>query len=181
MSERTRSSHITGTPHEVNDLAELHTSKTQEAFRGAIHEAADTDLSNASIQSISVVRLSARPEKRKLSSLGIPVPSETEPKHDRTRDTRTDTRRRDRYGILTNPYYPYKGDPLTRLITLLANIVKSLESHLLAALQPQAPISRQPPVVIKTKKRGPDGREIEESEEGLLPRGQITRRVDSDE
>jgi hypothetical protein len=181
MSERTRSSHITGTPHEVNDLAEFHASKTQEAFREAIHEAANTDLSNASIQSINVVRLSARPEKRALSSLGIPAPSEMEPKHDRTRGTRTDTRRRDRYGILTNPYYPYKGDPLTRLITLLANIVKSLESHLLAALQPQAPIPGQPQVVIKTKKRGSDGREIEESEEGLAPRDQVRRRVESDE
>ncbi len=181
MSERTRSSHITGTPHEVNDLAELHTSKTQEAFRGAIHEAADTDLSNASIQSISVVRLSARPEKRKLSSLGIPVPSETEPKHDRARDTRTDTRRRDRYGVLKNPYYPYKGDPLERLITLLANIVKSLESNLLAALQPRVPIPQAPQTVLKTKKRRFDGQEIEDGEEGLLPRDQITRRVDSDE
>lgn len=181
MSERTRSSHSNGTQHEANDLAELHASKTHEALRGEIHEGANTDLSNASIQSINVVRLSARPEKRKLSSLGVPVPSETEPKQDPTRGTRAAPRRRERYGVLTNPYYPYKGDPLTRLITLLANIVKSLESHLLAALQPQAPIPRQPQVVIKTKKRGADGREIEESEEGLVPRGQVPRRFESDE
>jgi hypothetical protein len=181
MSERTRGSHSNGTQHEANDLAELHASKTQEALRGAIHEGANTDLSNASIQSINVVRLSARPEKRKLSSLGAPVPSETELKQDPTRSKRPTPRRRERYGVLTHPYYPYKGDPLTRLITLLANIVKSLESHLLAALQPHAPTPRPPQVVIKTKKRGPDGREIEESEEGLLPRGQVTRRVDTDE
>lgn len=181
MSERTRSSHSNATQHEANDLAELHASKTHEDLRGEIHEAANTDLSNASIQSINVVRLSARPEKRKLSSLGVAVPSETDPKQDAPRGDRAAPRRRERYGVLTNPYYPYKGDPLTRLITLLANIVKSLESHLVAALQPQAPLPRQPQVVIKTKKRGADGREIEEREEGLAPRDQGTRRFDTDE
>lgn len=181
MSERTRSSHSNGTQHEANDLAELHTSKTHAALRETMNEASNTDLSSASIQSINVVRLSARPEQRKLSSRGGAVPADIEPKKDSLGGTRAATGRDNRYGVLTNPYYPYKGDPLTRLITLLANIVKSLESHLLAALERQPPSPRLPQALIKTKKRRSDGREIEESEEGLVLRDQGTRRFDTDE
>lgn len=160
MSERTRSSHPSGTHHEALDLTNLHASKTQESLRHETTETANTDLSSASIQSISVVRLSARPEKRKLSSLNVPTVHDLEDSRVDKQPARPHHTRRENHGILKNPYFPYQGGPLERLITLVANLLKHLERSLLASLQPQAP---QPPQVItKTKRKDALGRDIDE-------------------
>lgn len=165
MSERTRGSHTTGLHHEANDLTELHASKAQESLRHTVAEPANTDLSSASIQSISVVRLSARPEKRKIAAITAPTAPELEPTTEPHQRQRSTPSRGQGHGILKNPYFPYQGGPLERFITLLANLLKYLERSLLASLRPQAP---QPPLqktTIKTKKRDASGREIDEDEE----------------
>lgn len=163
MSERIRSSHTSGTHQEAHDLTDLHASKTQESLRHEITDAANTDLASASIQSINVVRLSTRPEKRKVSSLSVPTVPEIDPTSEQKREPRPQATRGQANGILKNPFFPYQGGPLERLITLLANVLKYLERSLLASLRPQPP---QPtPAIIKAKRKDASGREIEEDEE----------------
>lgn len=162
MSERTRGSSTHGAQHEVHDLTDLHASKTQEALRNAASGAANTDLSSASIQSISVVRLSARPEKRNLSSLTVPTAAELEPTTEHRPKQSGVVKKGQTLGILKNPYFPYKGNILERFITLLANILKYLERSLLASLRPQPPQVRPPTSTTRAKKRDAAGREIDE-------------------
>jgi hypothetical protein len=165
MSERNRSSHTTGTHQEAHDLTELHAARTQESLRQEITDAANTDLASASIQSISVVRLSARPEKRKVSSLNVPTDTDLEPTSGQKRESRPQAPRGLSNGILKNPYFPYQGGPLERLITLLANVLKHFERSIIASLRPQSP---QPPpqrIIVKTKRKDATGREIEEDTE----------------
>lgn len=163
MSERNRSSHTSGTHQEAHDLTDLHASKTQESLRHEVTDAANTDLSSASIQSISVVRLSARPEKRKVSSLNVPTGADLEPMLGQEKEPRPQATRGQAHGILKNPYFPYQGGLLERLITLMANVLKHLERSLLASLRPQAP---QPPKpIVKTKRKDASGRDIDEGEE----------------
>jgi hypothetical protein len=169
MSERTRGLPTTGAHHEVNDLKELHASKTQESLRQEITGAANTDLSSASIQSISVVRLSARPEKRKVAALTTP---DLDPTAERKAQSRDGTPRAINHGILRNPYFPYQGNPLERLVTLLANVLKYFERSLLASLRPQAPQPQPLKPVNKAKRKDSLGREIEEEEEERQERKQ---------
>jgi hypothetical protein len=162
MSERTRGSHTSGTHHEVRDLADLHASKTQEALRHSEAEVSNTDLSSASIQSMSVVRLSARPEKRKVSSLNVATTPGLESQPEQETKQRAERKLNQSHGILKNPYFLYKGGLFERFITLLANLLKYLERSLLASLRPQAPIQPPHKTVIKTKRRDASGREIDE-------------------
>ncbi|MEN9845512.1 MAG: hypothetical protein RIS36_659 [Pseudomonadota bacterium] len=162
MSERTRSSQPSGAHHEALDLPDPHALNAKGSLRQETTESANTDLTSASIQSISVVRLTAQPGKRKLSSLNL----STVPALDETREDNPKVRpqhsRRENHGILKNPYFSYRGGPLERFITLVANLLKYLERSLLASLQPQAP---QPPHVITPMKRKDAlGREVNEDE-----------------
>ena len=160
MSERNRGSITNGTHHEGHDLADLHASRTSEALRHAPTEPSNTDLSSASIQSISVVRLSARPEKRKLSSLNVPTPPELEPAAEHPPRQRSEPKRAESHGILKNPYFPYKGNLLERFITLLANILKYLERSLLTAQRPLVPQPQPQKPARMAKKRDTAGREV---------------------
>ena len=165
MSERTRGSQTLGAQQEVHDLTDLHASKTQESLRHTVAEPANTDLASASIQSISVVRLSIRPEKRKVTGLTVPTNADLDPSAEKQKRQSANPTHSEGHGILKNPYFPYQGGPVERLITLLANVLKHLERSLLASLRPAPP---QPPphkTIIKTKKRDASGREIEEDDE----------------
>jgi hypothetical protein len=77
------------------------------------------------------------------------------------------------FGILKNPYFPYKGNLLERFVTLLANVLKYLERSLLAAHRPQAPLPQPQKPAGVAKKRDTAGREREDekepSEEGETP------------
>ena len=163
MSERTRGSHTSGTHHEALDLTDLHASKSQESLRNDVTDAANTDLSSASIQSISVVRLSARPEKRKISSINVPTVPDLDETREQKQPIRPHQTRGEKHGILKNPYFPYQGGPLERFITLLANLLKHLERSLLSSLRPQAP--HTPQAIIKTKRKDASGRELDEEED----------------
>lgn len=160
MSERTRGSHPSGTHQEALDLTNLHASKSQESLRNTISDASNTDLSSASIQSISVVRLSARPEKRKISPITVPTVPELDDTREQKQSGRPHPTRGQNHGILKNPYFPYQGGLVERFITLLANVLKHLERSLLASLRPQAP--HPPQAIIKTKRKDASGREIDE-------------------
>jgi len=165
MSERTRGSQIPGAQQEVHDLTDLHASKTQESLRHSVTEPANTDLASVSIQSISVVRLSTRPEKRKVTGLTVPTNPELDPTSEKQERQGANPTRGQRHGILRNPYFPYEGGPVERLITLLANVLKHLERSLLASLRPAPPQAPPQTTFIKTKKRDALGREIEEDSE----------------
>ena len=165
MSERNRSSHTTGTHQEAHDLTELHAARTQESPRQEITDAANTDLASASIQSISVVRLSARPEKRKVSSLNVPTDTDLEQTSGQKRESRPQAPRGLANGILKNPYFPYQGGPLERLITLLANVLKHFERSIIASLRPQSPQPLPQKITVKTKRKDATGRDIEEDTE----------------
>jgi hypothetical protein len=182
MSERTRGSHTNGTHHEALDLTNLHTSKSQESLRNEITDAANTDLSSASIQSISVVRLSARPEKRKISSLNVTTVPDLDDTREQNQLARPQQTRGSNHGILKNPYFPYQGGPLERLITLMANLLKHLERSLLASLRPQVQPQHPPQTKSKTKKRDASGREIDEEDdltnESKTPRSISSRQTD---
>jgi hypothetical protein len=67
--------------------------------------------------------------------------------------------------VLKNPYYKYEGNIFERCISLLANLLKVIEHALLNSFKPQNRPLPPSAVVVKTKKRGPDGREIEEEQE----------------
>ena len=162
MTERTRGSQTSGSPQEAIDLNELHASKTQETLRASALDAANTDLASASIQSISVVRLSTRPEKRNLSNRSSAPNAETSQLREPKKLKRLTPRSKQRHGIFKHPYFPYEGDPLTRRITLLANILKVLELSILNAFKPAPPQTPPKTLVRKEKKRDENGREIEE-------------------
>ncbi len=165
MTERTRGSQLTGSSPEAIDLNELHASKVTDIALSAEAKPENTDLASASIQSISVVRLSARPERRKISSPTLSQNGEatvsTEPKN----TTPSRPRRGATFGVLKNPYYKYEGNVFERLISLVANILKVLEHALLRTFKPKAPPTPPSTVVVKPKKRGPDGRDIDEDKE----------------
>ncbi|MEY4669194.1 MAG: hypothetical protein RL518_1893 [Pseudomonadota bacterium] len=164
MSERTRGSHVSGSRPEAHDLTELHASKTADPVSPTSSEPANTDLASASIQSINVVRLSSRPEKRPLSSLNLATSTDVAHTTEQKIEQRPTSKRGEKHGILNNPYFPYKGGPLERFITLLANLVRYLEKSLLAALQDRpSPVPVQKPV-IKTKKKGVNGEDVEDED-----------------
>lgn len=85
-------------------------------------------------------QLSIQPKKR--SSLKARVhraPStsrdlEVRLKEGRTPSNNKASRKASPTGILSNPYYPYRGGPLSRLIILLANLLKAVERLLLRGL-----------------------------------------------
>ena len=165
MTERTRGSQPSGSPQEAIDLNELHASKTQEQLRASAFDSANTDLASASIQSISVVRLSTRPEKRKLTNLSPSLDTETSTLRDPKVLKRPVTKSNQKHGIFKNPYFPYEGGPLGRLISLLANLMKVVELAIFnnpQHAQPPTPIKTG---VIKAKKRDAHGREIDEEDE----------------
>lgn len=99
--------------------------------------ASETDLSKISIATSSVPRVSTRLERRKdLEDLHKPRelrPAPQKPRIDRTR-----------HGILRNPYFRYRGGPIIRFVTLLANLLKFLEQLILGKFSgPKVPPQRQ--------------------------------------
>lgn len=162
MTERTRGSQVTGSNQEVIDLNELHASKVTDAIRSEMTRPENTDLASASIQSISVVRLSSRPEKRKVIAPPLTTSEETSPSKESRQATASRPRRDEKFGILKNPFYKYEGNVLERCITLLANLLKALEFALLRTFKSQPPPTPSKINVVKPKRRGPDGREIDE-------------------
>ena len=171
MTERTRGSQPNGSPQEAIDLTELHASKTQEQLRASAFDSSHTDLASASIPSSSVVRLSARPEKRKLTNLSSENSSSQEPKVLNNPVTRSSQK----HGVFKNPYFPYEGGPLGRLISLIANLLKVVELSIFTTPQRVTP----PPTKMgtgKAKRRDASGREInEEDERTVLPSNSKTR------
>lgn len=165
MSERTRGSHVSGVHPEAQDLTELHAAKTQEALRPKNTDTVNTDLASSSIQPIGVVRLSARPEKRKLTPPPISTAPDCEHATESTVEQRPSSKRGQSHGILTNPYFPYKGGLFERLIALVANLIRYLERNLLASLHDRTPPAPIPQTVLRTKKRDAAGREIDEERE----------------
>lgn len=165
MTERTRGSQLTGSPPEAIDLNELHASKVSDASLSSETHPANTDLASASIQSISVVRLSTRPERRKVASPTLSLNGDATVSTETKSAAPSRPRRGATFGVLKNPYYKYEGNPFERLISLVANILKVIEHSLLKSFKPQTPPTPPSTVVIKTKRRGPDGREIDEEKE----------------
>ena len=162
MTERTRDPQATNSNHEAIDLTDLHASQSTQALRAEITQAANTDLASASIQSISVVRLSPRPERRKLTSPSLAASEGPEQSQEQKKAAHPRPRADARFGVLKNPFYKYEGNILERCITLLANLLKVIEISLLKSFKPQPPPAPQKVTVVKPKRRGPDGREIEE-------------------
>jgi hypothetical protein len=170
MTDRTRDAQLTNSNQEAIDLNELHASKATQALRSEVSQVANTDLASASIQSISVVRLSARPEKRKLTAPLLAPTDELSQTTEPQKNTSTRPRANKTIGVLKNPYYKYEGNVLERCITLFANLLKVIEHALLKSFKPQLPVPPPSPVVVKTKRRGPDGREIDEETEATRDR-----------
>ena len=132
-------------------------------------DSANTDLASASIQSISVVRLSARPEKRKLTNLASSPSAESSPLQEPRIIRKATPRSNQKHGVFKNPYFPYEGGPLGRLISLLANLMKVVELAIFNTPQQTAPAFPTKSAVVKRKKRDANGREIdEEDEKGAL-------------
>jgi hypothetical protein len=97
----------------------------------------ETDLSKISIATSSVPRVSTKPEKRRELE-DLYKPRELRPAPQRPRIDRS------RHGILRNPYFRYRGGPVIRFITLLANLLKFLEQLILGKLAgPKLPPQRQ--------------------------------------
>jgi hypothetical protein len=100
----------------------------------------ETDLSKISIVATDVQRANTRPEARKdlfKSVKGYDL--KPKPRTDRYRIDRS------RHGILRNPYFRYRGGPLTRFITLIANLLKFFEQIILGKIRsPRVPPQRQP-------------------------------------
>lgn len=167
MTERTRGSQPSGSPQEAIDLNELHASKTHEQLRADVFASTNTDLASASIQSINVVRLSARPEKRKLTHLSPGTSLDPFEQHEPKTGTKPTVRSNHKHGIFKNPYFPYEGGPLGRLISLIANLMKVVE---LAVFNPGKQAALTPPtpsVTLKRKKRDAHGREIDEENDDV--------------
>lgn len=175
MTERTRGSQPSGSPQEAIDLNELHASKTHEQLRASVLDSANTDLASASIQSISVVRLSTRPEKRKLT-LSPGASAETSSHLEQKAPKKPAARSNQRHGVFKNPYFPYEGGPLGRLISLLANLMKVVELAVFNNPKDASPLPPQQSTVRKTKKRDASGREIEEEDETVQNQVSVTPR-----
>jgi hypothetical protein len=166
MTDRTRGSQLTGSQPEAIDLNDLHASKPDDLLKPSSSQAANTDLASASIQSISVVRLSTRPEKRKVASPTLSPTEERATSPDQKRPSTSRPRKGVTPGVLKNPFYKYEGNIFERFITLVANLLKVIEHALLNSFKPQPRPLPTSTVVVKTKRRGPDGREIDEEQEG---------------
>lgn len=124
-------------PTEVNDLSDLRASMPQKSNTAA--PSATTDLSTASIQSIPVARLSARPERRALSTL-TPTPTFAALREQASKEgSKSKGATSKPNGIFKNPYFRYKGGPIGRLVAFIANVLKALEQALFRRLKPMQP------------------------------------------
>jgi len=163
MTDRTRGPTAHSSPQEAIDLNELHAAKPGE--NPTDMGPANTDLASASIQSISVVRLSARPEKRKVGAARPTLETETKSDREPRSTTRSTSRGGEKHGVFKNPYFPYEGNLLERFVTLLANLLKVFELSVLRSLKPPPPPTTKPKTVVaRTKRRGPDGRDLEDDD-----------------
>lgn len=110
----------------------------------------ETDLSKISIAAASVPRVSTRPERRK-DLEDLTRPRELRPAPQRPRIDRS------RHGILRNPYFRYRGGPITRFITLLANLLKFLEQLILGKFSgPKLPPQRHSKPIVPPQQPGND-------------------------
>lgn len=157
---------MSGSPQEAIDLNELHASKTQSTLRTKVLEPSNTDLASASIQSISVVRMSARPERRDISKAFRAFTQKSGNTTESKGLNKGTAKSGASHGVFKNPFFRYEGNIFERFIALIANLLKVFELSLLRVLKP-TPAPKPQPSVAKPKRRGPDGREIEEGAEEL--------------
>lgn len=124
-------------PTEVNDLSDLRASMLEKSHRAP--PATNTDLSTASIQSIPVARLTARAERRALSSL-TPTPTFAALREQASKEgSKSKGATSKPNGIFKNPYFRYKGGPIARLVAFIANVLKALEQALFRRPKPMQP------------------------------------------
>ena len=111
------------------DLSDLSASKDLLKL-GNSQTANEADLSSASISPSTVVRVAAKPQMRRdLVSQSSSVSTEPDPTPGLQKKKRGAPDQP--HGLFKNPVYPYSGDPLTRIMTFLANLLKFLERLLL--------------------------------------------------
>lgn len=169
MTERTKGSQQSGSPQEAIDLTELRASRAQTELSSA-----NTDLASASIQSTNVVRLSVRPEMRKVSSPSISLGTDPEATRDTKPSAPQSHARNQKHGILRNPYFRYEGGPLGRLITLVANLLKALETAVFNTIKPTHSTPPAKTVVAKAKRKDAYGKELDEEQEAVERRDKST-------
>ncbi len=154
MNDRTRN--LQAPPSEVKDLSDLRASLPQKSSLDQVPT--NTDLASASIQSIPVARLSARPERRTLSSL-TPTPTFAALREHATKEnTKSRGAASKPNGIFKNPYFRYKGGPLGRIVAFIANVLKAIEQALFRRLKPPPLRPSVNPVPQKVQPdQGPQG------------------------
>ena len=161
MSDRSQIKNLDAPVETVtHDLDSLRATKDL----GSETQAVNTDLSQVSIPSSGVERLSPRSDNRILRSGSGIVSSATASKEPKVGSP---GKSGEKHGILKNPFFPYQGDLLDRFVTLLANICKVIEQFILKLLgageiDTPTPVRKQ--ALLKEPSEAPDA-EREKREE----------------
>lgn len=137
MSDRS----VVKTEHSIDteqaSLDTLRTSKdlgTATAASLSQSRSADTDLSQVSIPSSGIPRVSAKTDKRIIRTPNLTASNEVDTDKSREASRKEAGEAAATGGILKNPHYAYQGNLIERFVTFVANILKTLERILLRFL-----------------------------------------------
>jgi hypothetical protein len=120
-----------------SDLSSLAASKDlhKQTARSSVEAQAanQSDLTSASISSKNIVRATPRTEIRKdLSALASSTETSLDSRQSKGRTKHTSEPREP--GVFKNAHWEYRGGPISRFITLIANILKVIERLILKFL-----------------------------------------------
>lgn len=83
--------------------------------------------------------------------------------------------------LLSNPYYRYEGDPLSRVMTFLANVIKMIEQLFLNRLQKSKMPLPAPKIVLPKLQDTSNSINPKKKKDGKLPRIEDAHSVDEEE
>jgi hypothetical protein len=159
MSERTLNNQPGATKPSLDELRVSHGRDSVPANSADLKipdpkAAAPLDLTQVSMETRSMVRLSARPQKRTVSTATTPHTAVS------TKPSKSPAPAQ-RFGIFNNPRYKYEGGPLGFLIAFVANVLKVLEQLLFRTRTLAPPLRAQVPAATTStppvkKKKGED-------------------------
>jgi len=175
MSDRSVVKTDVGTDKGNSSLDSLRTSKELGEARTSPDHApgTETDLSQVSIASSGIPRVSAKTDKRIIRTPNLTPSNEIDREVGKERLQKDSLSHSGTTGILNNPHYSYQGNLLERFITFLANIMKMLEQLLLRFLgggDAPLPQPSQQPLIHEPSSSSPDEERKKREEREKLQR-----------
>ena len=121
MSERTLHNQPSAAKPSLEDLRVSHGRDSTPANSPDPKTSTPLDLTQVSMETREMIRLSARHQRRTVSTAPAQAPT---PSKETAQNKATPVKR---FGVFKNPKYRYEGGPLGMLISFVANILKALE------------------------------------------------------